>query len=159
MIGEIGPMAQLESITIKNTMDLNLMSPMILSIGLINAFSSEQLQIKLAHISSGAAFSPIHGMGPYCISKAGLEMMSGILSEEYADNNISSITIGPGVVDTGMQTQLRETNPDQFKRHEDFVQFKEQGHLQDPEFVGQKISDFIIKGNYQSGKYYEINEM
>jgi benzil reductase ((S)-benzoin forming) len=85
-------------------------------------------------------------------------MLSKVLYEENKSAGIRSVTIGPGVVDTGMQKQLRSTNPEHFGAHSLFNGFKEKGMLQSPDLIGQKIIDFVLTGNYEGGRYYEISE-
>lgn len=158
-IGKIGELHNTDRKIIREVVDVNLISPTILSSLLIRALEPYQMDLRIIHISSGAAFHPIEGLGAYCFSKAGLEMASKIIDKEKGDRSIKSITIGPGVVDTDMQQQLRSASPKQFKEHDRFVSFKEKGMLQSPEEVGQKIVRFILDGNYKGGQYYTIDSI
>ena len=115
--------------------------------------------MDIINISSGAAFSPIEGLGPYCISKAGLEMLSKTLNLENEQKGIRSITIGPGVVDTGMQTTLRSSNPDKFRAHNLFSDFKAKGLLQSADQVANKIIAFVLNREFEGGRYYGISEL
>lgn len=160
IIGNIGPISNLSSEQFGETLNINLVSPVILSTSLINAIQVYDIRLDIIHISSGAAFHPLEGLGAYCISKAGLEMASAILNTEHeARNRIKSITIGPGVVDTAMQNQLRDSTPEIFGSHEKFIGFKDKGLLKSPEQVGHRIVEFILTNDYQSGKYYQIDSL
>lgn len=73
----------------------------------------------VVHLSSGAAHRPLEGWSAYCASKAGLAMLTRSLHEEYAGQGIRGIGFSPGLVDTGMQAEIRRSgvNPvSQLKR-------------------------------------------
>jgi benzil reductase ((S)-benzoin forming) len=159
VIGEIGPMNSVAGKNLREVIDINLTSPVLLSSHLIRALAPYAIPLTLAHISSGAAFHPIQGLGAYCISKAGLEMASKILAREHGTKGIRSVTIGPGVVDTAMQDQLRSASPESFGALQQFRTFKEKGMLQSPEKVGQTIVSFLLEGRFENGKYYETGDL
>jgi NAD(P)-dependent dehydrogenase (short-subunit alcohol dehydrogenase family) len=62
-------------------------------------------------VSSLAAVDPIQGWASYCLSKAALNMLSSLLALEYP--NIRTLSVDPGVMDTNMQAQIRETGSSQ----------------------------------------------
>ena len=89
-----------------------------IDINLIGAISAacEAIQQMLAvgggtiiNISSGAAHFPLPNSGAYCISKAGLFMATKMLHAEYGELGIRVFGLRPGVVNTDMQTELRES--------------------------------------------------
>lgn len=159
MLGPLGPLNDAPVKELKETFFVNLISPILLSKHMISALQSQHISLEIVNISSGAAFHPLDGLGPYCISKAGLEMASSVLHTENKDTFVRSVTIGPGVVDTQMQDKLRSSNPEAFASHELFVSFQKKGLLAPVDDVGKKIIDFILKGEYEGGRYYEINEI
>ncbi len=57
---------------------------------------------SIVNISSGAAKAPIRGMADYCVSKAGVWMMTRCLALELAPNEIRVNTVAPGLIDTPM---------------------------------------------------------
>lgn len=61
----------------------------------------------IVDVSSGAAHRPLEGWSAYCASKAGLAMLTRAVHEEYARQGIVAVGLRPGVVDTGMQGQIR----------------------------------------------------
>lgn len=156
IIGNIRPMALQAPEMIRQVIDTNLSSPLILSSLILKDCMERSIPLRIAHISSGAAFQPIHGIGPYCISKAGLEMASRILDLETARADGLSISIGPGVVDTGMQQQLRNSRNEDFRERDRFVRFQEKNLLQDPARVAQKIVELLEMSDLQSGEHYAL---
>ena len=57
---------------------------------------------SIVNISSGAAKAPIRGMADYCVSKAGVWMMTRCLALELAPQHIRVNTVAPGLIDTPM---------------------------------------------------------
>jgi NAD(P)-dependent dehydrogenase (short-subunit alcohol dehydrogenase family) len=58
-------------------------------------------------VSTGAAVRAIKGMSPYCLSKVALKMFGDLISVEYP--NIGTLSVTPGMVDTDMQAEARES--------------------------------------------------
>ncbi len=63
----------------------------------------------IINISSGAADSNIEGLSAYNASKAALERFSGVLAEEVNSYGLVVTVLRPGIVDTAMQTEIRQT--------------------------------------------------
>ncbi len=61
----------------------------------------------VVNISSGAAGRPLEGWSAYCAGKAGLAMLTRSLQLEYGASGLQAFGLRPGVVDTGMQAQVR----------------------------------------------------
>jgi NAD(P)-dependent dehydrogenase (short-subunit alcohol dehydrogenase family) len=63
----------------------------------------------IINISSGAASRPLEGWSAYCASKAGLAMLTRSVHEEYGADGIACVGFRPGVVDTDMQSAIRQS--------------------------------------------------
>ena len=147
-----------EADEIRSTLEVNLISHILLSNSLIKNKNLLNKELRLIHISSGAAFHPIHGLGVYCISKSGLEMFSKILATENSENNsFKSICFGPGVVDTDMQSRLRSSTKNDFAELDSFIELKERGILSTAGKVAKVLLKLLIEDNYISGNSYDLN--
>ncbi len=62
---------------------------------------------RIINLSSGAAHRPLEGWSAYCASKAGLAMLTRSIALEYGEAGIKAFGFSPGVVDTGMQAEIR----------------------------------------------------
>lgn len=100
----------------------------------------KDLKITIINITSGAANNPYEGWAMYCSTKAAFKMFSEVLSAENKNNKkIVLHNVDPGVIDTEMQRQIRNSTPDKFPLHELFVKFKNDGKLAPAEKVAKKI--------------------
>ena len=70
---------------------------------------------SIINIASVAGRLPLPGAGDYCVSKAGVIMLTGILSRELVGYNIRVNAIGPGFIETPMTAGMRQ-NPDGVER-------------------------------------------
>jgi len=156
-LGQVKKMIEEDIESIEKTITTNLTSPLLLSAQLLRLLKETSNSFRLINISSGAAFQAISGLSPYCISKAGLEMMTKAFDEELKHEiDFKSLAIGPGVVDTQMQNQLRSSTKENFERVDDFKKFKEKGYLSAPENIAEKIISYLMDDLFESGGRLEI---
>jgi len=62
---------------------------------------------SIINIASGAAKIPLAGSAEYCVSKAGVWMLTKVLALEIARHNIRVNAIGPGFIETPMTASMR----------------------------------------------------
>lgn len=62
---------------------------------------------RIINLSSGAAHRPMEGWSAYCAAKAGLAMLTRSIALEYGEQGVKTFGFSPGVVDTGMQAEIR----------------------------------------------------
>jgi benzil reductase ((S)-benzoin forming) len=97
-----------------------------------------QNQLTLVNISSGAAGRPIDNWSLYCSSKAFNQMFFDVAESEYQQHRF--FNINPGVLDTGMQKDIRESDfPDVIK----FKELQKEGRLKSPIDVAKEILETI----------------
>jgi NAD(P)-dependent dehydrogenase (short-subunit alcohol dehydrogenase family) len=141
----------------KSLMDVNLYS----SISFIQQFLPKLRKSKgsIVLVSSGAAVNAYSAWGAYCISKASINMLASVLAVE--EPLITSVAIRPGVVDTLMQNQIRETGVEMKDQdHEKFVGLKNENKLLDPDVPGYKIASFAANPKFAlNGKFLDWSEL
>ncbi|MBE0641319.1 MAG: SDR family NAD(P)-dependent oxidoreductase [Bacteroidales bacterium] len=113
---------------------VNLIAPMILTSAFIRLLGHLDVPKTVVNISSGAGRNPYAGWSSYCSSKAGLDMFTRCVALEQAGERfpVKIIAIGPGIVDTDMQSLLRGKSEKDFPMKPKFIQLKESGKLSDP---------------------------
>ena len=117
-------------------------------------------RVRVTTISSGAALRPIASWSAYCTAKAGLDMWTRCLAEEGATNNISAVSVAPGIVDTDMQTSIRSASPEDFPLLDNFVAYHENGQLTQPDAVASALFDLITAHTLeQSGQRFDVRDL
>ena len=159
VIEPIKPLSGTEISKWEKLIQVNLISVQHLTSGIYSMMKNSE-RCRVTTISSGAAVNSLHSWSAYCVSKAGLDMWTRCLAEEGKSDNISAISIAPGIVDTGMQQAIRNSNPDDFPMHQRFVEFKEHGDLVAPEIVASQLFELIINQKMeQSGYRFDVREL
>jgi len=142
VIGEIAHLGKSSNQSIRQIFAINTIAPAIL----MNAFVKKYIILKEAekivvNISSGAASKVIDGWSGYSASKAALNMLTQTAQNE-ADldrNGIRFFAVAPGVVDTEMQLEIRNSSSEAFSSLPKFVALKENRNLSSPESLAEKI--------------------
>jgi benzil reductase ((S)-benzoin forming) len=145
---------------IESHIRIGLTAPIILTSLFIQKFSDDGLRRKIVFISSGAALTALPDISIYCSTKAGLNMFAQCVGLEQKDkeNGFEVISIRPGMVDTYMQQATRSKTSDEFASAHYFKQAFEDGWLQKPDLVAEKIYT-ILENKYEQGKSVSVSEV
>ena len=113
---------------------------------------------RIVLVSSGAAVTAYRTWGSYGSSKAALNHLALTLANE--ETQVTTVALRPGVVDTQMQTDIREKHhpfmePEDAKR---FAQLKSSGSLLRPEQPGHVMARLALEAHKElSGKFLSWN--
>jgi NAD(P)-dependent dehydrogenase (short-subunit alcohol dehydrogenase family) len=90
---------------------------------------------RIINLSAGVATGRMAAWSAYSAAKAGLETLTKVIARETGDHGIRANVVRPGIVDTYMQAEIRETDERLFGREnlERYRGYKERGVLRDPE--------------------------
>ena len=159
-LGEVNTLGHLDSEKIQDIIRLNTTTPLVLSNEFIRFTRNLNCKKQIINISSGAANNPYSGWSIYCASKAALEMMTKTIATEQNEltNGVKSIAFKPGVVDTNMQIQIRETPKSDFKNVQRFIDLKENSELYSPEHVANKIYQIDTQNRLENGDIIDIRK-
>jgi NAD(P)-dependent dehydrogenase (short-subunit alcohol dehydrogenase family) len=94
---------------------------------------------RIINVSSGVADMNLEGTSAYNASKAALERFSGTLAAEVEGTGVVVTTLRPGIVDTQMQADIRETPANLFPQADLFQSFQDQNQLRPPTDPAQAI--------------------
>jgi benzil reductase ((S)-benzoin forming) len=116
----------------------NLNAPLFLSQMLL-----QQLQGgRVLHIGSGVAHFPVAGWAGYCVSKAALWMLTRCWQLECKTPVFSSVM--PGIIDTDMSTQIRQSTQMDPEKLDFFKQLQQQNRLIPPETVASFLTWLLL---------------
>ncbi len=93
----------------------------------------------LINVSSGASTKAYEGWSAYCASKAAVDHLTRVVALEESGNGLRAHSIAPGVVDTDMQTQIRESADEAFPEAPRFRERKRTGHFNSASFVADEF--------------------
>ena len=127
-------------------MTVNSIAPQILMNTFIRTYQHQVQHGHIVNISSGAGKYAIEAWAPYCASKAAIDLYSETVHAELESRGKTNWfvhAIAPGVVDTVMQEEIRESDPDLFQSHEKFMALKANQELVSPRIVADKIMQVI----------------
>lgn len=137
----IEPVVKIEDLgeaAMDKTLAVNVKSTMLITQYLLGNFAGNPL--TFVNISSGAANRPIGHWSLYCSSKAFIQMFFQVAEREYGQHRF--FNIDPGVMDTGMQQHLRESD---FPDVENFKALETKGQLKSPMDVAREILKTIAE--------------
>jgi len=95
---------------------------------------------RIVNVVSGLAWMAFPRFNAYCTSKAALLQMTRCLAEELKQDPVQVMALDPGVMDTGMQADIRSLDPEQLGPvREQFHQMRDKGMLRDPHEVAELV--------------------
>lgn len=101
----MGPIVDTDEKTYDHIMETNLKGYFMLS-KLAGKIMRDQKTGTIINISSAGGVSPAEGLGPYCISKAGINMLTKAMALEMGPYNVRVNAIAPRIVKTKFSEAL-----------------------------------------------------
>jgi len=142
-LGRIGPLADVEADELMGHVALNVASIAEASAAFADHVRSRPGPGVLINLSSGAASSPRAGWAMYCASKAYIDMLTRTLALETEDGELRVYSVAPGVVDTDMQSQIRQVDERRFPSRQLFVEMHRRGELRHPDEVAVQLVELL----------------
>ncbi len=130
-ITPIGPADRVDGEAYTRAVLLNSAAPQVLGRAFLQATAELTCERDLVMLSSGAAKTAYAGWSSYNAGKAAVEHWVRTVGAEQ-EGRCRVIAVAPGVVDTGMQTEIRETDEQDFPTVGRFHELKETGALSTP---------------------------
>jgi benzil reductase ((S)-benzoin forming) len=140
-VGPVTPLGKQSYEEISENYSVNLVSPTLLCNDFIEAYKNHPATKMIINVSSGAAKQAIKSWSTYCASKAALDMLTLVIQEEHPEFKV--FAIAPGIVDTEMQSDIRNATKKDFPDLDRFISYKKEGELADPIVVAKKYLKVI----------------
>lgn len=159
--GYIGPVSDVTLDQWEYALKVNLTSAFLCSRAVLPVMMKNR-QGKIINIATTT--TPRPNLTPYMVAKAGLIHFTRQLARELKDCNIQVNAIHPGVMDTRMQTEIREAGTDAIGT-DMFARMKEEGILRSPDepaqlvlFLASRVADGIT-GRFLSFDDSEVKSL
>ncbi|MCP4993815.1 MAG: SDR family NAD(P)-dependent oxidoreductase [Gammaproteobacteria bacterium] len=156
ILGPVGDLTRTGIDQIDQVMQINLWS----NKRIIDWLAGSDLAIdQIVTISSGASISGNKGWGAYSISKAALNLLTGLYAHEMPETHFTALA--PGLIDTAMQDQLCDhVDPVDLPAVTTLKAARGTDSMPQPEKAGELIAEAIGQlTNYPSGAYVDIRNM
>lgn len=162
-VGILNPIGPIETGTVEQwqqNIQINLNASIATTGLFIRHFDDAAAKRYVVNISSGAAVTPFFGWSLYCAAKAGLEAFTACVALEQAKraNPTVVFSVRPGVIDTGMQQQIRDQDENHFADIKDFKALKRDKQLQTAEDVAAKVLR-LLQQSPIAGHHYSIYDL
>ncbi|RCW69636.1 SDR family NAD(P)-dependent oxidoreductase [Saliterribacillus persicus] len=146
--------------SLKKHVHVNLLAPMLFTNHFLNVWG-DNIDLKIANITSGAANRSVYGWSAYGSTKAALDRYSDTVAieQEELENKHKIILFDPSIMDTGMQGEIRSADTSQFKEVENFKQLKIENRLRNTNIVAEVLVKILQNENeLKNGEYYSIHD-
>ncbi|TFJ93494.1 (S)-benzoin forming benzil reductase [Lentibacillus salicampi] len=140
---------------------VNTTAPMILTNLFLKKAAERNVRFISTTITSGAAERPVYGWSAYCTSKAAMNMFTqtAALEQDELKTGSKVIAFSPGIMDTGMQERIRQSDKDAFIEVDQFRGYKQNNQLKDTDTVGGVLVDILTdETSIVNGKIYRVTD-
>jgi 3-oxoacyl-[acyl-carrier protein] reductase len=146
IVGPVGPTYEVGLDDWEEVLEINLLGALALCRAVL-PYMLRQGGGKIINVTSGLGEMVMPPLGAYSVSKAGLMHLTRIMAAELRGLNIQVNGLDPGVMDTTMQTSMREMGPEVLGAdvYREFSGLKEGGHLAPPSRAA-RLAVFLASG-------------
>ena len=154
----IGPLDQCSATELASAVRVGLEAPLVLTAAFLRATRDWPVGKRVLNISSGLGRRAMAAQAPYCGAKAGLDHFSRCvaLDEARQPHPARIVSLAPGVIDTGMQAQLRGADPAGFPERGVFVDLKASGRLASPDEAAARVLAFLERPDFGTEPVTEV---
>lgn len=159
VLGEVKRLTDQEISELPRVLQVNTVAPMAIA-SLVYSQVKNKNEFTLVNISSGAANNAIPSWAAYCASKAALNMLTETFYLEEIEKGYSPkiYAVSPGVIDTDMQQEIRNTHSDNFSSLNKFILFKEENQLTSPREAAIKLLNKLKEPGF-TGVFFDLRKV
>ena len=166
MLPRIVPLSESSSSELAQALRVGLEAPMQLTAAFLKGtedwqtLTAQPVTRKVLNISSGNGRRPMASQAIYSATKAGMDHFTRCLALEEAlkSNGAKVCSLAPGVIDTSMQTHLRQSDAASFPDHSRFVDMKTQGQLSTPADAAKRMLAYLGHPNFGDNPVADIRD-
>lgn len=154
LLQPIGPLESQQPDAVWRAVAVNVAAALALSAAFIQATESAR-ERRILQISSGAGRKAYAGWSVYCATKAALDHHARCIALDGTER-LRICSLAPGVIDTDMQAEIRESTDDLFPDRERFVAMKREGTLRSVAHVSTLAVDLLLGDDFGSEVIAEL---
>lgn len=160
LVEPIAPAGRYGDADLLQCLNVNLSATMQLGNAFIRHLQDRASDKRILNISSGAGRNAYPSWSAYCTAKAGVDMYSRCVGVEQANlpHGIRIASVAPGIIDTGMQTTIRSSSPDDFPMVAQFAAYKAAGDLADADTRAGDLLKLLHSDHLQFGDVLNIRD-
>lgn len=160
IIPRIGPLSEADADDLSHALRVGLEAPMQLTSAFLRATQSWVGIRKVLNISSGLGRRAMASQAGYCAAKAGMDHFTRCVALEEAlkTNGAKVCSLAPGVIDTGMQEQLRSAASHAFPDQSSFLHLKTSGALASPEDAASRVMAVLMRPDFGSNPVADVRD-
>ena len=159
----IDPIALIEDVSfneVSRALTVNIASAYALTAALLRLKQKFAIKkVNIINISSGVSVNAVTGWSTYCISKAGLNMLSKCVAVEKNDDGVFSLSINPGPINTDMQEKIRNADAEKIPATKKFETMYTEGKLQSASAVTEKLFRILTSNDFSNGDFLDFNKL
>lgn len=158
VITRVGPIDESSTTELSSALRVGLESALLLTAAFLRATrpwqAMRQGRVKVLNISSGLGRRAMAGSTPYCAAKAGMDHFSRAAALDEAHRLATQgagakiVSLAPGVIDTDMQSQLRNADAAGFPDQGSFLGLHAAGQLATPREAAAKVLKYLQRGDF-----------
>jgi NAD(P)-dependent dehydrogenase (short-subunit alcohol dehydrogenase family) len=156
MVSPVGPLGEQDPAAVIKAVSLNVAAPLALAAAVVRAAPGAEKRIL--HISSGAGRNAYPGWSVYCATKAALDQHARAVALD-GDKRVKACSLAPGVIDTGMQAEIRATPEERFPMRQRFVQMKSEGALARPDECARAVVGYLLGARFGSQPVDDVRDL
>lgn len=160
VLPRIAPLAHIPADELSDGLRVDLEAPLLLTAAFLRATASWKATRKVLNISSGNGRRPMASQALYSAAKAGMDHFTRCVALEEAQrtNGAKVCSLAPGVIDTDMQTHLRNGDPQEFPDIGRFIDLKAQGALASPDEAASRVLDYLGRPDFGSNPVADVRD-
>ncbi len=138
ILGPIGPLRERSDSELARFLEVNVLGTLIGTRCFVRHLHATGRSGVLLNLSSGASKKALPGWAAYCATKAAVDLLTEAVVLEEAPM-LRAHSVAPGVVDTEMQREIRDSSVESFPPIERFRKRHADGGLRAPEDVAAEL--------------------
>ena len=159
-IAPIAPLSHSDPAALAQALRVGLEAPLLLTAAFLGATEAWGVPRKVLNISSGLGRRAMASQSAYCAAKAGMDHFTRCLALDEArkPQGARVCSLAPGVIDTDMQAQLRNTGAAQFPDQHNFAQLKASGQLTSPADAAARVLAWLERADFGAAPVADVRD-